>query len=296
MTKETEYLDQFLTYLHLEKGLSRHSIQAYQTDIRQLLQFLADQSWSVLTLSIEQADAFIRQLNERNLNPASKARKISALRHFFRFLQVNHHLKDNPFNQTVIPKQAASVPKPLTEEQIEHLLNQPDVATDVGLRDKCLLEMMYATGVRVSEAVNLKANQINDNQGALRIVGKGNKERLVPLGEEALFWLQKHLNQNHLFTHANPERWVFKNQKGSVLSRQACWYRIKKYAQMAGITPAPSPHGLRHSFATHLLNHNADLRVIQLLLGHSDLSTTQIYTLVAKEKLKTLHAKYHPRG
>ena len=296
MPHETELLDQFLSYLHLEKGLSRHSLQAYQTDIKQLLGYLDNQSWPLLTLSKSQADDFIHQLNQRSLNASSKARKISALRHFYRFLQVHKYTADNPFIQAVMPKQTVSVPKPLTEEQIERLLNQPDVSSNIGLRDKCLLELMYATGVRVSEAVNVQANQINDNQGVLRIVGKGNKERLVPLGEEVLYWLKQHLNSNPLFTQNNPERWVFKNQKGSVMSRQACWYRIKKYAATADIHPAPSPHGLRHSFATHLLNHDADLRVIQLLLGHSDLSTTQIYTLVAKEKLKTLHAKHHPRG
>lgn len=296
MTDETELLDQFLSYLHLEKGLSKNSLQAYQTDIKQLMRFLKSESWSVLAMTTEQAGRFINQLNQRHLNPSSKARKISALRHFYRYLQINHLIATNPFKQIVMPKQAVSVPKPLTEDQIKRLLEQPDVSTDIGLRDKCLLELMYATGVRVSEAVSLQANQINNNQGVIRIIGKGNKERLVPLGEEALYWLQKHLSSNPLFVNNNPERLVFKNQKGSMLSRQACWYRIKKYAQAAAIQPPPSPHGLRHSFATHLLNHDADLRVIQLLLGHSDLSTTQIYTLVAKEKLKTLHAKHHPRG
>jgi len=296
MTQETELLDQFLSYLYLEKGLSRHSVQAYQTDINQFLIYVQEQSLSLLALTSEQAAGFINLLNQRQLKPASKARKISALRHFYRFLQINQFTAENPFTQTITPKQPVSVPKPLSEEQIERLLDQPDVASAVGLRDKCLLELMYATGVRVSEAVNLHANQINFNQGVIRVIGKGNKERLVPLGEEALYWLQQHLNNNSLFTNNNPERWVFKNQKGTVMTRQACWYRIKKYAQSAGIHPSPSPHVLRHSFATHLLNHDADLRVIQLLLGHSDLSTTQIYTLVAKEKLKTLHAQHHPRG
>ncbi|MCX7544092.1 site-specific tyrosine recombinase XerD [Marinicella gelatinilytica] len=296
MSADVEFVQQFLSYLHLEKGLSKHSIQAYQTDISQLLRYLQKTSQSISSLNEEQAGQYISHLNERQLSATSKARKISALRHFFRFLQINQHLSVNPFKQIVMPKQAVAVPKPLSEDDIERLLDQPDVLTDIGLRDKCLLELMYATGVRVSEAVNLQANQININQGVVRIIGKGNKERLVPLGEEALFWLDKHVSSNPLFIKNNPERFVFKNQKGSVLSRQACWYRIKKYAETAGITSAPSPHVLRHSFATHLLNHDADLRVIQLLLGHSDLSTTQIYTLVAKEKLKTIHAKHHPRG
>ena len=296
MSQETELLDQFLSYLHLEKGLSRHSIQAYQTDIGQFILFNRNHGRSLLVVKPEQAVEFIQHLSHRRLNPSTKARKISALRHFYHYLQINDHYKENPFNQIVMPKQSVSVPKPLTEEQVERLLVQPDTDAPIGLRDKCLLELMYATGVRVSEAVNLQANQININQGVIRIMGKGGKERLVPLGEEALDWLQHHLNNNPLFKNNNPERLVFKNQKGSVMSRQACWYRIKKYAQAAGIQPAPSPHDLRHSFATHLLNNDADLRVIQLLLGHSDLSTTQIYTLVAKEKLKTLHAEHHPRG
>ena len=247
-------------------------------------------------MSIDQANSYLNHLNSRQLNPATKARKISALRHYFRFLQINEKVENNPFKQTLMPKKSVSVPKPLTEDQITKLLDRPNIKTNIGLRDKCLLELMYATGVRVSEAVNLRANQINTNQGVIRVLGKGHKERLIPLGEESLYWLDKHLKENNLFIQNNTERWVFKNQKGSVLTRQACWYRIKKYAQEAGIHPLPSPHGLRHSFATHLLNHDADLRVIQLLLGHSDLSTTQIYTLVAKEKLKTLHAKHHPRG
>lgn len=296
MTEETDFLDQFFSYLHLEKGLSKHSIQAYHTDIYQLIQFIKKKSWPLLRLSSEQANSFLNHLNSRQLNPSTKARKISALRHFYRFLQINHHTLNNPFSQTMMPKKSVSVPKPLTEDQIGRLMDQPNVNTNIGLRDKCLLELMYATGVRVSEAVNLRANQINTNQGVIRVIGKGQKERLVPLGEEALYWLDQHFKRNSLFTQNNPERWVFKNQKGSVLSRQACWYRIKNYARTAGIQPSPSPHDLRHSFATHLLNHDADLRVIQLLLGHSDLSTTQIYTLVAKEKLKTLHAKHHPRG
>ncbi|GAA4818153.1 tyrosine recombinase XerD [Marinicella pacifica] len=296
MPQETEFIDQFINYLHLEKGLSRHSLQAYQTDIRQFLRFLQDKSWEVLTISAEQAGHYVASLNTRQLNAATKARKISALRHFYRFFQSNQQVKDNPFAQIVMPKQSPLVPKPMSEEYIDKLLQQPATETDIGLRDKCLLELMYATGVRVSEAVSLKANQINLNQGVIRVIGKGNKERLVPIGEEATDWLLKHLKNNPLFTHNNPEKWVFKNQKGTIMSRQACWYRIKKYAQSAGIHPLPSPHVLRHSFATHLLNHDADLRVIQLLLGHSDLSTTQIYTLVAKEKLKSLHVKHHPRG
>jgi len=296
MPNETELLDQFLSYLHLEKGLSKNSVVSYQTDIRQYLHYLQSCDLDCLEVDSSQAGHYILSLNKKHMAASTKARKLSALRHFYLFLQLQKLSTDNPFKRTVMPKIPKSIPKPLSEKQVEALLNQPDSGTAIGLRDKTLLELMYATGVRVSEAVLLKANQVNLNQGIIHVIGKGNKERLVPVGEVALEWLQIHLRGNPLFVRNNPQKYVFQNQKGSVMSRQACWYRIKKYAQDAGIYPLPSPHVLRHSFATHLLNHDADLRVIQILLGHSDLSTTQIYTQVAKEKLKTIHAMHHPRG
>lgn len=291
---DIDLLDQFLIYMKLEKGLSSHSVSAYKTDINQFLKATPDHA--IKDVINSHSTQYIKQLTQSGLNSKSVARKISALRQFFLYLQMINVVETNPFNDIPQPKTQRSIPKPLSEEQIELLLNQPDISTTLGLRDKTMLELMYATGMRVSELVGLKFNQINLNQGVVRIIGKGGKERLIPMGELAVDWLQQYLteNRNHLQLSSQPH--LFTSQKGTVITRQAFWYRIKKHAQQAGIYPLPSPHVLRHSFATHLLNHSADLRVVQLLLGHSDLSTTQIYTLVAKEKLKQIHSEHHPRG
>jgi integrase/recombinase XerD len=289
------YVDQFLTYLKLEKGFSSHSVSSYRTDINQFIAFLNTSELTVFDIDVKAANKYVKQLNQRQLSSKSIARKISSTRQFYLYLQRLHLVTDNPFNAVVLPKISRSIPKPMSESQVELLLNQPDSETPMGLRDKTMLELMYATGMRVSELVNLKVNQLNLNQGVVRVLGKGGKERLIPLGELSVDWLERYItvNTRKIQLHAG---YLFINQKGSVMTRQAFWYRIKKHAIQANINPAPSPHVLRHSFATHLLNHSADLRVVQMLLGHSDLSTTQIYTLVAKEKLKQIHAHHHPRG
>ncbi len=287
--------DQFLSYLKLEKGFSSNSISSYRTDITQFLQFSKQSGVDVYHVDTPVSNRFIKQLNSKRLSSKSIARKISSLRQFYMYLQRQQLISDNPFSAVVLPKLSRSVPKPMSEQQVDMLLAQPDVRSVLGLRDKAMLELMYATGMRVSELVNLKVNQINLNQGVVRVLGKGGKERLVPMGEESAEWLQRHINVSLSVMQKNSGH-LFINQKASVMTRQAFWYRVKKYAALAGITPAPSPHVLRHSFATHLLNHSADLRVVQMLLGHSDLSTTQIYTFVAKEKLKQIHASHHPRG
>lgn len=296
MIKKDDLLDQFLMYLRLEKGFSNHSITSYRTDIRQLFHYCENANDGSFLLSNEQAQAYSSHLSARGLNARSMARKISSARHFYVFLQHSRHIETNPFARVVMPRSGRSIPKPMSEEQIEQLLNQPDTACFLGLRDKTMLEVMYATGMRVSELTQLENNHLNLNQGVVRVTGKGGKERLIPLGEESVHWLEKYLREKQHVPYASAGKYVFYNQKGSVISRQAFWYRIKKHAGDAGILPLPSPHVLRHSFATHLLNHSADLRVVQMLLGHSDLSTTQIYTLVAKEKLKQLHHQHHPRG
>lgn len=291
---DVDLLDQFLSYLRLEKGLSSHSIKAYNTDINQFLKFAETPGLS--QVNVQLANRYIHSLTDSGLNTKSIARKISALRHFFLYLQKSKVLAKNPFLATSLPKTTRSIPKPLSEQQVELLLKQPDETNPLGLRDRTMLELMYATGMRVSELVGLKFNQINLNQGVVRILGKGGKERLIPMGEVAVDWLTVFLSTNRQKIQQSNNAYLFTSQKGSVITRQAFWYRIKKYAKEAHIYPLPSPHVLRHSFATDLLNHSADLRVVQLLLGHSDLSTTQIYTLVAKEKLKQLHTKHHPRG
>ncbi|WP_223787080.1 site-specific tyrosine recombinase XerD [Marinicella meishanensis] len=288
-------MDQFLSHLQLEKGFSRHSLNSYRTDVQQFFKHLNDQADVVLSATPTEALTHIKQLNLQQLNGRTIARKISALRQFYLYLQRTGQVTDNPFAEVVQPKLHRSVPKPMTEQQVEQLLEVPDTQTWLGLRDRAMLELMYATGMRVSELVTLQINQVNLNQGVVRIQGKGGKERLIPFGEDCMAWLERYIKTQKQQIQHN-RGYLFFNQKGTVMSRQAFWYRVKKHAQTAMIQPAPSPHVLRHSFATHLLNHSADLRVVQMLLGHSDLSTTQIYTLVAKEKLKQLHASHHPRG
>lgn len=288
-------MDQFLSHLQLEKGFSRHSLNSYRTDVQQYFIQLDLAVDAVLQATPAQALSYVKLLNQKQLNGRTIARKISALRQFYLFLQRMGLSIDNPFSEVIQPKLNRSVPKPMSEPQVEQLLMAPDTDTPLGLRDRTMLEMMYATGMRVSELVSLKINQVNLNQGVVRIQGKGGKERLIPFGEECMMWLGRYIESQKQAIQNN-RGYLFFNQKGTLMSRQALWYRIKKHAHTAMIQPAPSPHVLRHSFATHLLNHSADLRVVQMLLGHSDLSTTQIYTLVAKEKLKQLHASHHPRG
>lgn len=287
--------DQFLSYLKLEKGFSSNSINSYRTDVNQFSQFISANCFNFLTITTDTANLYVTGLHQRKLSAKSIARKISSMRQFYRYLQRIKLIEDNPFAHVLLPKLPRSIPKPMTESQVDDLLSQPDIQTPLGLRDKTMLELMYATGVRVSELVNVRINQVNLNQGVIRILGKGGKERLIPMGELCVDWLEQYVKANtrKIQQHAG---YLFINQKGSVMTRQAFWYRVKKYATEAFIYPVPSPHVLRHSFATHLLNHSADLRVVQMLLGHTDLSTTQIYTLVAKEKLKEIHANHHPRG
>jgi integrase/recombinase XerD len=206
-------------------------------------------------------------------------------------------IHDDPTAQIAMPKIGRSLPKSLSEEEVESLLNAPAVSDPLGARDRCMLEVLYATGLRVSELVNLKHNQVNLNQGVIRVLGKGNRERLIPLGDEAVGWLNDFLKgpRNEILLDRATD-FLFPTRRGDRMTRQAFWHIIKRYARKAGVDKPLSPHTLRHAFATHLLNHGADLRVVQMLLGHSDLSTTQIYTHVARERLKDLHAQHHPRG
>ena len=216
---------------------------------------------------------------------------------YYLFLLKTNKIKSNPFESIIQPKIESSVPKPISEKQITKLLEAPDVKTPLGFRDKTMFELMYATGMRVSEIINLNVMQINLNQGTIRVVGKGGKERLTPMGEYAADYLSEYLKFHRKKLIKNKQsKFLFLSNRGKDMSRQAFWYCVKKYAAQCGIYPLPSPHMLRHSFATHLLNNGADLRVVQLLLGHKNISTTQIYTLVAKEKLKKIHQKHHPRG
>ncbi|MDH5358868.1 MAG: site-specific tyrosine recombinase XerD [Gammaproteobacteria bacterium] len=296
-TLTPHYLQPFLDSLWLESGLSKNTVAAYQRD---LLGFSAWLSQFDTDLVAATRNDILRYQSERmreGRKVRSEARLLSTLRRFYRYLSREEIRESDPTAQIESPRLGRPLPSSLTEDEVESLLAQPDVNVALGLRDRAMLEVLYATGLRVSELVGLSFEQLNMRQGLIRCVGKGNKERLVPLGEVALDWLQDYLLESRpaLLKGAISDD-LFPTQRGKAMTRQAFWYLIKRYAKQASIEKKLSPHTLRHAFATHLLNHGADLRVVQLLLGHSDLSTTQIYTHVAKERLKSLHTQHHPRG
>jgi integrase/recombinase XerD len=236
------------------------------------------------------------QLTKQSKSPRSIARCLSALRSFYKFLREQNIRTDNPVASHKTPKLGRALPKDLSEKDVEDLLYAPDTTSALGLRDRAMLEVLYACGLRVSELINLRIDLINLNQGFLRILGKGNKERLVPLGEVAREWIEKYIQEGRPQLYKTATDYLFLTQHGGIMSRQNFWYAIKRYALQANIQSELSPHTLRHAFATHLLNHGADLRVVQMLLGHSDLSTTQIYTHVAQVRMQELHETYHPRA
>jgi integrase/recombinase XerD len=288
----------FLERAWAEQGLSRQTQDSYRRDLEGWARWLAAAGTRLLRANRADLHGFLAQRAEQGYNARSNARLLSALRSFYAQMQRLGQIETDPTALLVGPKLGRSLPKALSESEVEALLRAPDLSEALGVRDRAMLELMYGSGLRVSELVGLQAVQLNLRQGALRVLGKGGKERLVPLGEEAMHWLERYL------TEARPGLAgrrvlapLFLSRRGAEMSRQVFWKAIKQHALRAGIDPGKvSPHGLRHSFATHLLNHGADLRALQLLLGHSSLSTTQIYTLVAKEGLKRMHEKHHPRG
>jgi integrase/recombinase XerD len=290
-------LDAFCDALWLEDGLSRNTLEAYRRDLRQFAAWL-QRTRGRSVVQAQRADllAYLA-FRYHNARPRSAARLLSSLKRFYRFLLREGRVEVDPTLQVESPKLARSLPKSLTEDDVEHLLAAPDVATALGLRDRAMLETLYASGLRVSELVALSIPQVNLDAGVLRVMGKGAKERLVPLGEEALLWIRRYLVQARpRLLHGRTAGALFVTARARAMSRQAFWNLIKRYAASAQIRSPISPHTLRHAFATHLLNHGADLRVVQMLLGHADISTTQIYTHVARERLKQLHARHHPRG
>jgi len=293
-------IDQFLDSLWLERGLSKNTLDSYRHDLRLVEQFLANRG---LTLGdagyVDLSDYFSFRLNcETEYKNSSTARLMSALRRYYQYLCREKMRADDPSGKLQSPKTIKPLPKSLSESEVDGLLSAPDLTDIVQFRDKAMLELLYATGLRVSELVGLAMEEINLQQGVVRITGKGNKTRLVPLGEEAVYWVERYLDE------ARPELLqgqssdvLFPSRRGNLMVRQTFWHRIKFYAQICGIDKeALSPHVLRHAFATHLLNYGADLRVVQMLLGHSDLSTTQIYTHIAQDRLKELHQTHHPRA
>ena len=287
--------DLFIDALWLESGLSKNTLSAYRSDLNGLSHFISPKS----LLSVDQADIqkFLAFLLAQGTKSSSSARVLSTLRRFYRYQIRENNIASDPCAQVRSPKQGRPLPKAMSEQQVTDLLNAPDVKTSLGLRDRAMLETLYATGLRVSELVELTLLEVNCTVGVVRIVGKGNKERLVPLGEQAIEWLEKYLQEaRSCLLKQKVSDALFVTARGSSMSRQAFWYLIKKHALVAGIDQGLSPHTLRHAFATHLINHGADLRSVQMLLGHADLSTTQIYTHIARERLQSLHAQHHPRG
>jgi integrase/recombinase XerD len=291
-------IDAFCDTLWLEDGLSKASLASYRSDLTQLARWLAEQRGGALGAVDDLAlIRFVAMLSQTR-RASSQARTISTLRRFYRHLLARGRISRDPTLKIVMPVKPSRLPKVLSERDVEALLMAPSVDTPLGLRDRAMLETLYATGLRVSELVGLKLHEVSFDMNVVRVFGKGSKERLVPLGEQAVDWLRQYLAEARpgvLGAHRSDA--LFVTSRGGGMTRQAFWQLVKRYALSAGIAPERlSPHVLRHAFATHLLNHGADLRVVQLLLGHSDISTTQIYTHVARERLKTQHAQHHPRA
>jgi integrase/recombinase XerD len=291
-------LDEFCDSLWLEDGLSRNTLDSYRRDLTQFQLWLAKDRGKAL-LGADHSDllAYLAHRVAGRTKATTTGRLLSSFKRFYQFALRQGRIKADPSLNIDAPKLPRGLPKSLTEEDVEKLLGAPDVEDALGMRDRTMLETLYASGLRVSELVTLKVSQVSQDMGVVRIIGKGAKERLVPLGEEALAWLRRYLKESRpQILGQRAAAAMFVTSRGEAMTRQAFWHLLKRHAARAGLNKQISPHTLRHAFATHLLNHGADLRVVQLLLGHSDISTTQIYTHVARERLKQLHAKHHPRG
>jgi len=299
-TREQQIIEQFIDALWMEKGLSANTLAAYRNDVAGFALWLQNmRQQNILNATEMDVQSYLAYLFEQGIKNRSAARLLSSLKRFFSWQLRENHIQTNPTGLVEAPKPEKPLPKTLTEQQVEDLMNASDINETLGLRDRAMLEVLYATGLRVSELVGLQLNQLSIDPGVVRIIGKGGKERLVPLGEEAVMWLQKYMQQGRaeLLSNKPPCSDVFVTKRGAAMTRQAFWYLIKRYALKAGISAEMlSPHTLRHAFATHLLNHGADLRVVQMLLGHTDISTTQIYTHVADQRLKSLYHQHHPRA
>lgn len=291
-------IDRFLDAFWSERGASRNTLSSYERDLRLLCHWLRERG-----IALEQAQRgdlleYLGIRGKEGVKPSSMARLLSSMRRFYRWLVRENLRQDDPSAQIDAPRQGRYLPTNLSEQEVEALLDAPDTSQPLGLRDRAMLELLYATGVRVSELVGIRLHEISLQNGVIRVMGKGSKERLVPIGEAAHEWVQAYLREARPLLMAGKPitEHVFVTARGTGMTRQMFWVLIQQYASRAGITRTISPHTLRHAFATHLLNHGADLRVVQLLLGHRDLSTTQIYTHVAKARLQDLHRQHHPRG
>lgn len=297
-TEHENLIGTFVDAVWLEHGLSDATLVAYRSDLRKLAGFLESKHKSLLIADSGDLMAFLSDGAGHGEKARSTARRLSSIRRFYRHQLAEGTIPQDPSARIESPKIGRSLPGTLSEAEVEVLLSTPDCETVNGCRDKAMLELLYATGLRVSELVNLRLTQIDLQAGILRVTGKGSKERLVPIGEVAVFWIQRYIlrTRSSALSNASLSEYLFLSNRGSCMTRQSFWHRVKKYSQMAGINKSLSPHTLRHAFATHLLNNGADLRSVQLLLGHANLSTTQIYTHVASHRLKELHQQHHPRG
>ncbi len=286
----------FADMLLVERGLSQHTVAAYQSDLKQFALWMAERGMDLQKAKREDIMNYLGFRISGGNSSRTTARVLSSIRRYYRFMLRERHIKLDPTLLVESPVQGRPLPATLTETEVQALLRAPDTRTALGIRDRAMIELLYSCGLRVTELVSVKSDQINHKQGVVRVWGKGNKERLIPMGEVALYWIERYK------THSRPDLQkkvcdtLFLSQQGREMTRQSFWHRIKIHGVTAEIRGHLSPHTLRHAFATHLVNHNADLRVVQLLLGHSDLSTTQIYTHVATERLKSLHQTHHPRG
>ncbi len=290
-------LERFLDALWMERGLSRATLGAYRADLEGLGRWLLSRGRALTAAESGDLHDYLAERIRAGARPRSTARLVSSMRRFYQYLVREGLARTDPSSRIDAPRLGRPLPRSLTEVEVEALLAAPDASGALGLRDRAMLELLYATGLRVSELVGLSLARVNPRQGIVRVLGKGGKERLVPVGEEALASLETYLRDARpQLLDGRPSDAVFVTARGEGMTRQAFWHLIKRYARRAGIVRPLSPHTLRHAFATHLLDHGADLRALQMLLGHSDLSTTQIYTHVARERLKHLHASHHPRG
>ncbi|MGC3875119.1 site-specific tyrosine recombinase XerD [Halomonas sp. GXIMD04776] len=294
---DNDLIDAFLDVLWLERGASEHTLASYRHDLEAWRCHLASLGRRLLTPGNDALPEWLSIRREEGYKLRSNARLLSTLRGFYRWLLAQGVIDGDPLNEVRLPRFKAALPDTLDEAEVERLLATPDTDTPLGLRDRTMLEVLYGCGLRVTELISLRLDSINLRQGVVRVLGKGDKERLVPLGEEAQLWIERYLRSGRGELMADIRRPpLFPGRGDGFMTRQTFWHRIKHYAQLADIAKPLSPHTLRHAFATHLLNHGANLRVVQLLLGHSDLSTTQIYTHVAQARLEALHAEHHPRG
>ncbi len=306
LVSEQQIIERFIDHLWMENGLSENTLSAYRNDLAGFALWLKEKHQPLLKVNAETIQDFLAFNYHIKQKRSSVARLLSTLRRFYLFFHRDNQISEDPTRLLESPKGEHSLPLSLNEQQIDDLLASPDTSDDLGLRDRAMLEVLYATGLRVSELINLQTSQLSLQQGVIRVIGKGNKERLVPVGEIALDWLMKYYQQSRpqlllKKTASNKNislcSEIFVTKRGGAMTRQAFWYMVKRYALIAGIsTEHLSPHTLRHAFATHLLNHGADLRVVQMLLGHSDISTTQIYTHVADQRLRDMYQNHHPRA